>query len=264
MILFTSLIYVPNVVADNGTTVAIAENPTLGQILTDAEGMTLYRFTNDEQGAGKSACDDSCLANWPAFTSEDPLTLPNGVDGELTQITRDDGTKQVAFNGWPLYYFAGDTAAGDTNGQGIGDVWFVIDTEVMNAGPVASPIASPSASPVVGESTVLVLDDPDLGMILTDTEGMVLYRFAKDEQGSGMSTCEEGCLANWPAFVSDDPLTLPEGVPGELTQIERSDGTMQVAYNGWPLYYFAGDSAPGDTNGNHINDVWFVVTPADE
>ena len=226
--------------------------------------MTLYLFTKDEQGSGKSVCNGDCLANWPAFTADDPLTLPEGIDGELTQITRDDGSMQVAYNGWPLYYFAADTAPGDVNGQGVGDVWYVIDSKVMSAGMMASPVASPSASPVAGDTSVLVLDDPELGEILTDADGMVLYTFANDEQGSGVSSCEGDCLANWPAFISDDPLTLPDGVPGELTQIERSDGSMQVAYNGWPLYYFVKDTAPGDTNGNNVGDVWFVVVPGEE
>lgn len=264
LILISTLFFAPTAIAQDEATVALADHPDLGQILTDAEGMTLYLFTDDEQNSGISTCNDDCLANWPAFTAEDPLTLPDGVDGELTQITRDDGTMQVAYNGWPLYYFAGDAAPGDANGQGLGEVWYVIDSEVMSEGMMASPMASPSASPVAGDTSVLVLDDSDLGEILTDSEGMVLYTFTNDEQGSGESTCEGDCLTNWPAFVADDPLTLPEGVPGELTQIERSDGTMQVAYNGWPLYYFAGDTAPGDTNGHEVGDVWFVVTPADQ
>lgn len=264
LMLLSSLVFAPHVVAQDDATVAVAEHPELGQILTDAAGMTLYLFTNDEQGSGTSVCNDDCLGNWPAFTADDPLTLPEGVEGELTQISRDDGTMQVAYNGWPLYHFVGDTAAGDANGQGIGDVWFVVDSEVMSASPQASPVASPSASPVAGDTSVLVLEDPELGTILTDSEGMVLYLFTDDEQGSGVSTCEADCLAIWPVFVADDPLTLPDGVPGELTQIERSDGSMQVAYNGWPLYYFAGDMAPGETNGHEVGDVWFIVTPADE
>lgn len=268
LIVIATLMLAPNAIAQDEATVARAEDPNLGPILTDADGMTLYLFTEDEQGAGTSVCNDDCLANWPAFTADDPLTLPEGVDGELTQIARDDGAMQVAFNGWPLYYFAGDTEPGDVNGQGIGEVWFVIDSEVMSGGmvasPEASPIASPMASPMAMDATVLVLEVPEYGPILTDAEGMVLYTFSNDEQGSGVSACEDDCLANWPAFVADDTLTLPYGVPGELTYIERADGSTQVAYNGWPLYYFAGDMEPGDTNGHEVGDVWFVVPPADE
>lgn len=264
LMLISGFIIAPNVIAQDEATVAVADHPELGEILTDSEGMTLYLFTNDEQGSGTSVCDDDCLANWPAFVADDPLTLPEGVEGELTQITRDDGSMQVAYNGWPLYYFAGDAEPGDVNGQGLGDVWFVIDSDVMSGGMTASPEASPAASPVAGDTSVLVLDDPELGEILTDSEGMVLYLFTNDEQGSGVSNCEGDCLANWPAFVADDPLTLPDGVPGELAQIERSDGSMQVAYNGWPLYYFIGDTAPGDTTGHEVGDVWFVVNPSVE
>lgn len=131
--------------AQSDASVATSETPELGTFLTDAEGKTLYLFTKDESGT--SNCTGDCLTNWPAFVAEDPLTLPDGVPGELTQITRDDGTQQVAYNGMPLYYFASDAAAGDTNGQGVGDVWFVVAPAVAGldlASPVASPVATPA------------------------------------------------------------------------------------------------------------------------
>jgi len=133
--------------AQEDSTVKTADNPGLGTILTDAEGMTLYRFDKDVPDSGKSVCNDQCAENWPAFTSEDPLTLPEGVPGELTQITRDDGSMQVAYNGQPLYYFVGDEAAGDTNGQEVGDVWYVVNPGEPGATPAASPVASPMATP---------------------------------------------------------------------------------------------------------------------
>jgi len=114
-------------VASADTTVAVAESDDLGEFLVDAEGMTLYLFTNDSPGM--SACDEGCLENWPAFTAEDPLTLPEGVPGELTLIEREYGAEMVAYNEMPLYYFVGDEAEGDTNGQEAGDVWFVVEPE---------------------------------------------------------------------------------------------------------------------------------------
>lgn len=129
----------------DAATVSTSETPELGTFLTDAEGMTLYLFTKDVPGT--SNCTGDCLVNWPAFVAEDPLTLPDGVPGELTQITRDDGTQQVAYNGMPLYYFASDTAAGDTTGQGVGDVWYVVAPAALSGTPVASPVASPVATP---------------------------------------------------------------------------------------------------------------------
>ncbi len=88
--------------------------------------MTLYIFTNDEAGAGVSVCNDDCATNWPPFFVAD-AELPEGVPGELTVITRDDGTEQLAYNGMPLYYFAADAEPGDTTGHERGDVWYVAE-----------------------------------------------------------------------------------------------------------------------------------------
>jgi predicted lipoprotein with Yx(FWY)xxD motif len=249
--------------AQEGTTVATAEDPELGTYLTDAEGMTLYLFTNDTPGV--SNCEGDCLANWPAFTAEEPLTLPEGVPGELTMIERSDGSMQVAYNGWPLYYWVNDAAPGDTTGHEVGDVWFVVNPAAsaaeMTIPGMAMAMASPMASPApMADTTVVTAESPELGTYLTDAEGMTLYLFTNDEPG--VSNCEGDCLANWPAFTAEEPLSLPEGVPGELSQIERSDGSMQVAYNGWPLYYWVNDAAPGDTTGHGVGDVWYVVNPA--
>lgn len=112
----------------------------------------------------------------------------------------------------------------------------------------------------MASTTVLVGSSDELGEFLTDAEGMTLYLFTNDTE-PGVSVCEGDCLAAWPAFTAEEPLTLPEGVEGELTLIERSDGSMQVAYNGIPLYYWQNDTAPGDTTGHEVGGVWFVVAP---
>jgi predicted lipoprotein with Yx(FWY)xxD motif len=104
--------------------VALADGGDLGQILVDADGMTLYVYGNDTEGA--STCNDQCATGWPPYVA-DSGTAGDGVTGDVTVITRDDGDKQVAINGQPLYRFAGDAAAGDTNGQGAGGVWHVVD-----------------------------------------------------------------------------------------------------------------------------------------
>ncbi len=92
------------------------------------KGLTLYMFTPDT--AKKSACTGDCAASWPPFTSDAAPTLGAGLDAEdFKTITRDDGSKQVTFYGHPLYFFAGDTAAGQSNGQGLGGKWYVLDSE---------------------------------------------------------------------------------------------------------------------------------------
>ncbi|HET9344738.1 MAG TPA: hypothetical protein VFO05_03470 [Candidatus Limnocylindrales bacterium] len=105
-----------------------AENDDVGPYLTGEGGMTLYYFTNDTQNAGNSVCNGDCAIAWPPYVIEgdDEPTPGDGVDGEITMITRDDGSMQVAYNGWPLYYYEPDNAPGDTTGHEVGGVWFVI------------------------------------------------------------------------------------------------------------------------------------------
>jgi predicted lipoprotein with Yx(FWY)xxD motif len=108
-------------------TVKLRDAGQLGQILVDNAGRTLYLYTNDVVGSGRSAVTGTLAVAWPPLTlaGGEPLKTPD-LPGELTLITRDDGTKQVAYKGMPLYYFAQDTATGDINGQARGNVWYVL------------------------------------------------------------------------------------------------------------------------------------------
>jgi predicted lipoprotein with Yx(FWY)xxD motif len=106
-------------------TVTVATS-SLGTILADGDGNTLYLYTPDAQG--DSTCYDQCAANWPPLAGE--AQAGSGVDGSLLGTTqRTDGTTQVTYNGWPLYHFANDSAPGDTNGQGVGSVWYVVGSD---------------------------------------------------------------------------------------------------------------------------------------
>lgn len=106
-------------------TVSTAESP-VGEILVDGEGRSLYLFENDEQG--ESTCTDDCAATWPPLTTTGEPTAEGGPDeGALGTITREDGSTQVTYNDWPLYHYADDSEPGDTAGQGIGDVWWLVD-----------------------------------------------------------------------------------------------------------------------------------------
>ena len=111
-------------------TVMVTEDDELGEILTDGAGFTLYLFTRDTQNAGASTCTGGCLENWPPFIVDGEATAGEGVDEALLGvITLDDGTTQATYNGWPLYYYVDDLAAGDTTGQGVGDVWYALTPE---------------------------------------------------------------------------------------------------------------------------------------
>lgn len=127
-------------------------------------------------------------------------------------------------------------------------------------GEVAVVGAEVSVSEAGAEASIEVASS-DLGEILVDGEGTTLYLFTPDAQGD--STCYDDCEANWPPLT--DGAEAGSGVDaGLLGSTTRTDGSEQVTYNGWPLYYFAGDVAPGETNGQGINEVWFVVSPAGE
>jgi predicted lipoprotein with Yx(FWY)xxD motif len=99
----------------------------LGDIMVDAAGRTVYGFTNDEDGM--PTCEGGCAEAWPPVIVDGP-ELPAGLDAALfSVVARPDGTMQLKAGTWPLYTFAGDEAPGDVNGQGSGDVWFVLDPE---------------------------------------------------------------------------------------------------------------------------------------
>lgn len=116
----------PSESAASGAATLMVADSTLGEIVVDADGKTLYMFDTDTQGSGESSCTGECLTNWPPLTTEGDAPAVQGVTGEVGTITTADGSQQVTLNGWPLYYFAGDAAAGDVNGQGVGGIWWVL------------------------------------------------------------------------------------------------------------------------------------------
>ncbi|HEX5415303.1 MAG TPA: hypothetical protein VFZ25_06540 [Chloroflexota bacterium] len=220
-------------------TIREAKDSKLGEILTDTKGMTLYLFTKD--AADTSNCYDQCATNWPPVlvNSGDPIA-PAGLDGKLGTTTRKDGSKQVTYNSMPLYYFAADKNVGDIAGQEVGYVWYVVPPTMA------------------GFPTIRANKDAKLGEILTDTKGMTLYRYTKDAPDT--SNCYDQCATNWPPVLvnSGDPI-VPAGLAGKTSVTTRKDGAKQVTYNGVPLYYFAKDTKPGDTTGQNVGNVWFVV-----
>ncbi|GEP25699.1 hypothetical protein E3O11_13500 [Cryobacterium levicorallinum] len=120
----------------------------------------------------------------------------------------------------------------------------------------SSEVAEPAAD------ATLATADSDLGTIVVDSAGMTLYVFDKDVADSGESTCEGDCLVKWPPVVAESDTPTVDGVTGTVGVITRTDGTKQVTLNGLPLYYWAGDAAAGDTTGQAVGDVWWVVAPS--
>ena len=126
--------------------------------------------------------------------------------------------------------------------------------------PTAS--AAPSEAPVAGGPAVMTATVGSQGTIVVAANGMTVYTYAKDVANSGASACTGGCLTKWPALTVPAGSTPAgdSGVTGTLGTITRTDdGTAQVTYNGLPLYFFSGDTAPGDANGVYTN--WAAVKP---
>ena len=126
-----------------------------------------------------------------------------------------------------------------------------------------SEAASVAPSAAAGGATVEAADVGTAGTILVDgASGMTVYIFTKDTKDSGTSACTGGCLETWPALTvpAGGTPTGGSGVTGTLGTITRADdGTLQVTYNGLPLYFFKNDQAPGDLNG--VYEFWETVAP---
>ena len=128
-------------------------------------------------------------------------------------------------------------------------------------GTPASAAPAASAASGGGEAYAVAVASGALGSYLTGENGLTLYTFKPDSANT--STCSGDCATNWPPFAVTvaDTLKPDSGITGKLTTFARADGTMQVAYNGAPLYYFAGDSAAGDANGQGLANKWYVAAP---
>lgn len=205
-----------------------------------ASNRTLYTFANDTSGV--SNCNGGCATTWPPILADSEQTA-----GKFSTLVREDGTLQWSFKGDPLYYYAGDASEGEINGEGLGNVWYVArpdpwTTRDTGIGTVFTGLGSVNAG----------LSDPSQRL---QYDGRTLYVFANDAVNT--SNCEGNCAANWPPLYADPGAT--DG--GPFNVITRSDGTSQWALRGSPLYFFSGDAAPGDTNGDGLGGVWSAARP---
>lgn len=238
----------------------MSTDPSLGKILVDGKGMTLYIFIVD--GPDQSNCDASCLAKWPALLTQGNPSSGSGVDDALVgSATLADGSRIVTYNQMPLYYFVKDTKPGDIAGQGVGSVWYALSPDGKPVG--LSEISNPTSAPVasVTESSLNVASDPVLGQFLVDGKGMTLYIFTKD--GRDQSNCDAACLAKWPPLLTQGNPSVGAGVDASQVGIAMlADGSKIMTYDHKPLYYWVNDTKPGDITGQGVGGVWFVISPS--
>jgi predicted lipoprotein with Yx(FWY)xxD motif len=256
-------------------TISVATDPKLGKILVGDKGMTLYVFKKD--GPDQSNCGPDCQSSWPPLLTQGNPTLGEGVDASLVgTATLSDGSKIVTYNKMPLYSFVGDTKPGDTTGQGIANLWYVISPEGKpvdndSAGESAAPVATtaPAVTAAPGpmttttttvEPSISIATEPKLGQILVGDKGMTLYIFTKD--GPDQSNCSAACLQKWHPVTTEGNPTLGAGLDASMFGTATlADGTKVLTFNKKPLYYFVGDSKAGDTKGEGFAGFWFVISP---
>ncbi|WP_348970637.1 COG4315 family predicted lipoprotein [Chondrinema litorale] len=244
---------------ETSSSINLSSNGTLGSILVDGDGKTLYFFTKDTDGTSK--CAGGCLDFWPIYYVENP-EIGNGLDAvDFGEITRDDGEKQTTYKGWPLYYYSstGDGAtesAGATNGEAVNNVWFVAkpDYSIMlaNAQLVGADGVNYTSDYTEGDSET---------QYFVDAAGRTLYIFINDSKDKNNFTAED--FSNdgvWPIFY-DDIASLPSTL--NVSDFGTIDvyGEQQLTYKGWPLYYFGQDTERGDNKGISFPapGVWPIV-----
>jgi len=128
----------------------------------------------------------------------------------------------------------------------------------------AEPSASASPSETTAEAVDAMVADSDLGEIIVDGEGMSVYMFDKDTKDADVSACTGDCLVAWPPVLTASEEPVVEGIDGTVGTIETPEGDYQLTVDGWPLYYYQKDVAPGDVTGQAVGDVWWVVAPSGE
>jgi len=141
------------------------------------------------------------------------------------------------------------TACGTGSGSSAGGAY-----GYGNQATQAAPTSPSSVSTVA-----LKTETTRAGMVLANDHGLTLYYYSADKRGSGTSVCTGGCATAWPPLAA--PVKAPAGVrlPGRLGVITRPNGVKQVTLNGYPLYFYTGDKAPGQAKGNGVGGSWHVI-----
>jgi predicted lipoprotein with Yx(FWY)xxD motif len=225
----------------------IKNDSHFGSIIVDSNGNTLYFYSLD--AGDSSACTGNCAIAWPVVYATNPTFGTGLADSDFSFISRSDGLKQTTYKGWPLYTFSGDTAPGQTTGDGIKNVFFVAkpDYTVMLAN-----------NQLVGNDGVKYDSTykPGIGITqyLTDDRGITLYSFSLDKADSNKFTKSD--FSN-DSFFPIVQVTSTQNVPSILNKTMLGTitvfGKTQLTFKGWPVYRFGADSFQrGNTKGMSV------------
>lgn len=241
--LLTGLVAAPAAVAA-GTTIS-TRTTSLGLIVVGASQRTVYLFTKDDPGV--SHCGPTCRQTWRRVKTDGAPVAGSGISqSHLGQTSK----HQVTYYRHPLYYYTGDAGvAGRTRGQGrssFGGRWWVVSPQgKAGTGALVRLHSTPDGTAVAGP----------LG------SGRTLYLLTSD--GAHTSTCTGSCTSSWPPLITTGLPRAGTGITKSLLgTLVRANGTRQVTYNGHPLYYYAGDSAAGQDNGQCLPRppaFWYIL-----
>jgi predicted lipoprotein with Yx(FWY)xxD motif len=191
-----------------------------GWVITDSADMTLYTYARDIE-PGVSSCVANCAQTWPPYLAGSDASQ----DGDWTLISRENGDRQWAYAGKPLYRYSVDEAAGDTYGEGVRAQWSL----------AFIPLDVPPGVRV--QKTLL-------GYVAADRNRMTLYVPAAEVDPTSLCL-KQTCGSDWSALLAPGAANDL----GEWTVVTRQDGMRQWAYQGRPLFTYANDVHPRETNG---------------
>ncbi len=234
--------------------IKLASSGTLGNILTDKAGNTLYFFSNDANGANN--CTGGCTTAWPVFNAAGltQAQLGNGlILADFNTISTPNGN-QLTYKGWPLYYYAPGgvrESAGSTTGEGVNGVWFVAkpDYTIML---VKSQLVGANGKSYVVSAADVYSEGLGSTVYFTDLAGRTLYAFARDSANINKFTKPD--FSNngvWPIYETGKvvvPSVLDKTLFGSILVF----GKTQLTYRGWPIYYYGPDvDASGNFRGSN-------------
>lgn len=222
------------------TDIHLDSNAQTGKHLVDKDGKTLYYFSNDVNGL--SNCTGGCLTNWPVFLADSvTTTFSDGLlASDFSRITTPTGVRQTTYKGWPLYYYSPggvQEAAGQTTGEGVGNIWFVAKTNY------SITIANYQLKGANGINYLGTYAPGDgRTSYFCDEKGNTLYAFGRDSSLINKYTkADFSNNAVWPIYETEN-ITVPSTLDKSLFVVITFNGKKQLTYKGWPLYYYGPDN----------------------
>ena len=235
------VVHVVDAVIVPPASVQVAENATFGKYMTDSRGNTLYFFSRDAKDV--SNCTGGCLDNWPIFYDEN-LRVGEGLsESDFGVIDRGNGVMQTTYKGWPLYYFVNDTQAGQINGDGRVNAWFVAkpDYTIML---VNNQLTGNDGVNYKGDYT----PGDEVIPYFTDAYGRTLYTWSRDFNNTNKFTRPDfSNNGNWPVY-EETMAVVPSILEDSEFSVINVHGRNQLTFRGWPLYYFGADGMVRGSN----------------